>query len=141
MPVLFGSVLPPTRFNCCSLITPSTAIFPQEQIERIQPLLFNCSRVSILLMSSCFMILPSGNSLGVEKTKKLNIRRGCKSFKTLVAEHLERKLNLMKVLKVEVCTSGCRLGKSSKLCCAWRSNNSRHNSRLADKGRFITLTV
>jgi YidC/Oxa1 family membrane protein insertase len=98
MPVLFAlfATLRGSPFSDINYSV-NLQIFPQEQIERIQPQAFATPPQNIYITDGVHArvsaIIPSGNSLGVgEKTKFEYQTVEGKSFKTLVAEHPETKI-------------------------------------------------
>lgn len=108
MPVLFAlfATLRGSPFSDINY-TVNLQIFPQEQIERIQPQAFSTAPQSIYIADGVHArvnaILPGGNSLGVGQKTKIEYQTvEGKSFKTLVAEHLETKIEPQwKVVKGE----------------------------------------
>lgn len=98
MPVLFAlfATLRGSPFSDINYSV-NLQIFPQEQIERIQPQAFATPPQNIYIADGVHArvsaILPSGNSLGIgEKTKfEFQTVEG-KSLKTLIAEHPEQKI-------------------------------------------------
>jgi YidC/Oxa1 family membrane protein insertase len=108
MPVLFAlfATLRGSPFSNINY-TVNLQIFPQEQIERIQPQAFSTAPQNIYIADGVHArvsaILPSGNSLGVgEKTKiEFQTVEG-KPFKSFLAEHPETKIEPQwKVVKGE----------------------------------------
>lgn len=108
MPVLFAlfATLRGSPFSDINY-TVNLQIFPQEQIERIQPQAFSTAPQSIYIADGVHArvnaILPSGNNLGVGQKTKIEYQTvEGKSFKALVAEHLETKIQPQwKVIKGE----------------------------------------
>ncbi len=72
-------------------------VFPQEQIERIQPQAFSTAPQNIYIADGVHArvsaILPSGNNLGIGEKAKIEFQTvEGKPLKTLVAEHPETKI-------------------------------------------------
>lgn len=98
MPVLFAlfATLRGSPFSDVNYSV-NLQIFPQEQIERVQPQTFATSPQNIYIADGVHArvsaILPSGNSLAVgEKTKVEFQTVDGKPFKAVVAEHSETKI-------------------------------------------------
>jgi len=108
MPVLFAlfATLRGSPFSNINY-TVNLQIFPQEQIERIQPQAFSTSPQNIYIADGVHArvsaILPSGNSLGVGEKTKIEFQTvDGKPFKSFLAEHPETKIEPQwKVVKGE----------------------------------------
>jgi len=108
MPVLFAlfATLRGSPFSNINY-TVNLQIFPQEQIERIQPQAFSTAPQNIYIADGVHArvsaILPSGNSLGIGEKTKIEFQTvDGKPFKSFLAEHPETKIEPQwKVVKGE----------------------------------------